>query len=178
MRTCEANDTCINKVFGTDKNTGIGYCKSHQNLRTDLKPKSKSFGIAKRSPRKPSRSIPSFGFGSQPDFFAWIWGNLSEDHKHVICQYTGEDITAFLYPAHPELWLNCFAHILPKKNYPYFRLNPANIRVVYPEFHTIVDQGTSEDRKKHPSWRFDLWDAEVLQMKETYKQFKKKNLLP
>jgi hypothetical protein len=51
------------------------------------------------------------------------------------------------------------------------------IRVVYPEFHTIVDQGSSSERAKHPDWRFDLWDAEVIEMKKQYKLFKKNNLL-
>ena len=174
MRTCEANDTCIYTVWGTDRNTGIGYCHSHQYLRTDLKkPKSKSFGIAKRSPRKPTHKL-SFGFESQPDLFAFMWENAKTEHNgrrnRVICKYTGEDITKENY-LHDLRWYCCFAHLLPKKNYPYFRLNPINIRVVYPEFHTIVDQGSSSERAKHPDWRFDLWDAEVIEMKKQYKLF-------
>jgi hypothetical protein len=35
MRFCEFNK-CKYPVFGTDKNTGIGYCRSHQFLRTDI----------------------------------------------------------------------------------------------------------------------------------------------
>lgn len=35
MRTCEVND-CSKFVFGTDKITRTGYCKSHQYLRTDI----------------------------------------------------------------------------------------------------------------------------------------------
>ncbi len=35
MRFCEVNN-CENSVFGTDRNTNIGYCNRHQNLRTDL----------------------------------------------------------------------------------------------------------------------------------------------
>lgn len=34
MRTCKASG-CIMPVFGTDKNNGNGFCKSHQYLRTD-----------------------------------------------------------------------------------------------------------------------------------------------
>lgn len=35
MRICEINK-CIYPVFGTDKETGVGYCKSHQYKRTDI----------------------------------------------------------------------------------------------------------------------------------------------
>ena len=35
MRFCGA-DNCEQPVFGTDKNTSIGYCKGHQYKRTDL----------------------------------------------------------------------------------------------------------------------------------------------
>lgn len=35
MRFCEVNN-CQQPVFGTDRNTNIGYCKSHQHMRTDL----------------------------------------------------------------------------------------------------------------------------------------------
>ena len=189
MRTCQI-DTCISPVFGTDKNTGIGYCKNHQSKRTDLKAKAKSSGIAKRSPKKTLRSIPSFGFESQPDLFAWCWENQKTELNQVICKYTGINLKReFKVLAEPNVhdtsfvvlptqWLNCFAHVLPKKNYTYFRLNPKNIRVVYPEFHRIVDQGSSVDRANHPEWRFDLWDQEVEKMKIEYKLFKKQNLLP
>ena len=74
-------------------------------------------------------------------------------------------------------WWSCFAHILPKSKYPYFKLNPKNVRVVFPEFHKIVDQGTMLDRVNHPSWRFELWDREKEQMKIEYNLFKKQNLL-
>lgn len=36
MRTCSF-EGCKYDVFGTDKNTGLGYCKRHQYKRTDLK---------------------------------------------------------------------------------------------------------------------------------------------
>lgn len=36
MRFCEAPTKCDKPVFGTDKKTRTGYCKSHQYLRTDI----------------------------------------------------------------------------------------------------------------------------------------------
>ena len=167
MRIC-CVDTCIFTVSGTDKNTKKGYCARHQYLRTD-----KSLLIAKRS-HKPNHK-PSFGFESQPDLFAWCWDNAKDQKGMVTCPFTGEKLNRFLNEA--EI-LQCFAHILPKGKYPYFKLNPKNIAVVYPEFHSIVDQGTSIDRANHPAWRFDLWDQRVEEMKIQYKLFKKQNLLP
>ncbi len=38
MRICGAN-SCPFPVFGTDKNTKIGYCQRHQWMRTDKKKK-------------------------------------------------------------------------------------------------------------------------------------------
>jgi hypothetical protein len=171
MKTCSQPE-CIWPVFSHN------FCKRHQYLRTDLKkPESKSFGIAKRSPRKPLRPRLDFGFESQPDLFAFMWEKAKNEKREIICKYTGEHLEEIVLHRGTTKWLSCFAHVLNKKNYPYFRLFPCNIRVVFPEFHTIVDQGSSDDRKKHPSWRFDLWDTEVIEMKEQYKLFKKQNLL-
>lgn len=75
------------------------------------------------------------------------------------------------------LYWNCFAHILSKKQYPWFKLNPDNVEVVDPEFHRIIDQGSTKDRTQHPDWAWDEWDAKVIRMKEEYQNFKTKNLL-
>jgi hypothetical protein len=49
--------------------------------------------------------------------------------------------------------------------------------VVFPEFHRVADFGTSIDRANHPTWRFDLRNARVEEMKIKYALFKKQNLL-
>ena len=54
MRICER---CNNPVFGTDKKTRIGYCKTHQYLRTDLDKRSivqKAMDKAKKEPKRKS----------------------------------------------------------------------------------------------------------------------------
>lgn len=57
-------DKCgINLVFGTDRNTGIGYCKSHQYLRTDLPKKSitqRAIDKHKLNPTKTPQKQPRF----------------------------------------------------------------------------------------------------------------------
>jgi hypothetical protein len=178
MKTCSFH-TCINPVFGTDKNTRKGYCKKHQYLRTDKKDKKtdrtgKRIMRTKRSPSK-NTYTPRFPFESQPDLFAYLWRKAKTFHGEVYCKYTGEKLNDYFGT---DLWLSCFAHILSKKNYPYFKLNPDNVEVVLPEFHRIIDQGTYHDRDKHPKWKWDDWDRKAGQLKAEYIIFKKENLLP
>lgn len=169
MRTCEF-DNCTQPVFGTDKNTRKGYCRNHQRFRTDKRPKK----IAVHSKRE--RISPSgFGFDNQTELFAQLWENARNEKGEVYCRFTGEKLNFW---AAQESWYYClFAHVLPKKNYPYFKLNPDNICIVAPEFHKIIDQGTLKDREAHPDWKWDEWDALVIETKQKYIEFKKKNLL-
>jgi len=176
MRTCEA-DNCGNPVFGTDKVTRKGYCSRHQWMRTDkkkpeLKPRK---AIPVRTKKKPLREKIDWGFTSQPDLFMELWEKSRNEHGLVICKYTGIKLNG--YESDMKRWICCCAHILPKKNYPLFRLFPENIRIVSPDFHSIVDQGRISDRARHPEWDFETWDREVLKMKEKYLQFKRDNLL-
>lgn len=174
MRACCVNN-CSQPVWGTDKKTRQGYCKGHQYKRTDLKKK-------EFKPKKPiavrSKRIPfhrsAFGSDSQVDIFMLLWIERSEMCEEVICEYTGENLSRFFGT---DLWYSCFAHVLNKKNWPLFKLNLSNIKIVFPDFHTIVDQGTIADRAKHPDWDFAAWDKDVIEMKEKYLQFKKDNLL-
>lgn len=171
MRTCEA-DNCYFPVFGTDKNTGKGYCQRHQWMRTDKKPK-KSIKI-KVTTAKDFKRVPDFGFESQQDLFAWLWEDAKDQMGIVTCPYTKERLNRFYGT---DMWFSCFAHILPKRRYTYWKLNPLNVKVVFPAFHAIVDQGTSLDRINHPSWKFDEWDRRKEELKIEYELFKKQNLL-
>lgn len=172
MRAC----FCGYPVFGTDKETKIGYCKNHQWKRTDLKKKEYTprKPIAVRSTKKPVHKI-DWGFTSQIDLFMDLWEKARDEHGLVICKYSGKILNG--YETDMKRFLCCFAHVLNKKNWPLFKLCPDNIRIVLPEFHAIIDQGTLEDRKRHPNWKFDEWDSEVLEMKNRYLEFKRKNLL-
>lgn len=169
MRACEANN-CGYPVFGTDKNTGKGYCQRHQWMRTDKKPLKHYETFKSRN----SGSKLDFGFENQLSLFDWLWENAKDKNGIVRCPYTGERLNRFYGT---ELWFHCFAHILPKGKYTYFKLNPKNIAVVFPDFHHIVDQGTSLDRANHPTWRFAEWDARREELKIEYELFKKQNLL-
>jgi len=52
MRFCEAPN-CFRPVFGTDKKTRTGYCKSHQYLRTDID----KDGIVARAIKKQRKNV-------------------------------------------------------------------------------------------------------------------------
>ena len=105
----------------------------------------------------------------------FLWEDAKDIDERVYCPYTGQDITNYF---NTPLFYQCFAHVLPKGKYPYFKLNPKNVKVVHPEFHRIVDRGTSLDRVNHSNWKFNLWDNEVDKMKVFYQLFQKQNLLP
>ena len=175
MRTCSV-DGCDFNVWGTDRNTGIGYCSNHQWMRTDLKKKEHKLRkpIAKRSKKKPFHRI-DWGFTSQVDLFMELWEKARDDNGLIRCEYSGMILNG--YETDMKRWLCCCAHVLPKKNYPLFKLNPDNIRIVLPEFHSIVDQGRLQDRDAHPDWKFDVWDSLVIEMKQKYLDLNRDNLL-
>lgn len=173
MRTCGYKD-CPYPVFGTDKNTNIGYCSRHQWCRTDKKPKKPNFRKPQKTMKESKPIEESFGFDDQFSLFMDAWRRAKDNKGDVICPFTGENLLFYRYR---NSFFSCFAHVLPKGRFPYFKLNPENIRVVMPEFHRIVDQGRLKDRQYHPGWKWDEWDALVLEMKEKYAEFKKQNLL-
>ncbi len=164
MKTCKCG--CGWPVFSH------GYAKFCQHKRTDKK---KPHGLKLNiTTVKDFKKDPDFGFDNQQDLFAWLWQEAKDKNGIVICPYTKERLNRFY---NTEMWYSCFAHVLPKGQYTYFKLNPKNIRVVFPEFHRIIDQGTSIDRINHPTWRFDLWDGEKEEMRIQYDLFTKQNLL-
>jgi hypothetical protein len=162
MKTCTV-ENCVSPIWGK------GYCQRHQYLRQDKKKPQRT--ILKHSEKKPAHTI-DWGFDDQITLFWHLWDNRMNKDGSVTCKYTGERL-----PKYSPFYISYFAHLLPKKNYPYFKLNPDNVEIVSNEFHRIVDQGTRAERLQHPDWKWDLWDSKVLQMKDEYVKFKKDNLL-
>ena len=174
MKSCSVVG-CIWPVFGTDKNTGFSYCKMHQWRRTDLK-RLRPYKKKEEDSSEKWNPVTSFGYTSQTDMFLQLWHDADKEnhYKGIYCPFTGKKLDHY---KNTKYFWQCFAHILPKGRYTYFRLNPANIRIVEPSFHQVVDQGSLDDRKRHPEWKFDEWDELVLRMKSEYIEFKRDNLL-
>ena len=121
MRFC----FCGNPVFGTDKNTREGYCKSHQYKRTDLDKRSivakaqakydaeKLEGIADEPPQ---RAVPK----NNAELNRWF----AERRKQMTgkCSHCGGATTknSDIYFKHS------LAHILPKAYFPSVATHPSN----------------------------------------------------
>ena len=160
-RTCK-KPGCTYNVFGG------GYCRVHQWLRTDKKPKE----LKKRTLIK-SVKTPDFGFQTQLQVFRHIFFKLK---KPVICPISGRDITDIMNGSITQ-WITAFAHILPKGKYPLWRLNPRNVKMINPVAHNLLDQGTELQREEYPDWNWAWWDNEVELARKEYRKFLKENQL-
>lgn len=150
-------------------------------FKADREPKSKKRYIIPKKKVNASNRLKSgintmWGYTSQIDMFESMWAKaLIEGKGKVKCPFTNEDITHYA-DGQMSFWLACFAHILPKSKYPSYKLNPDNVRIVYPEFHSIVDQGRFSDRFNHSTWKWDEWDSLCEEKKSEYKLFIAKHL--
>jgi hypothetical protein len=166
MKTCKA-DGCYYPIWGGS------FCQRHQWMRTDKK--KKKLQGPKVTQVKDFSKAPDFGFEGQQELFAWLWQEAKDRNGIVTCPFTGQRLNRFYGT---DLWWSCFLHYLPKGRYTYWKLNPKNVVVAHPDFHRVVDQGTSLARINHPTWKFDRWDTRREELKIEYDLFKKQNLLP
>ena len=124
---------CGNPQFGGKR------CRFHQYQRTDGKaPK-----LIKRTPlRKNYKSTREL------DRFREIW--VERTHKSFL---TNKPINIDIDPDTGEfdieLFVKFFAHVLPKGRYSLYRLNKDNIILLLPYEHTLLDQGTKDQRKEY-----------------------------
>ena len=169
-------ENCNRFVFSND------YCMVHQYMRTDdkwlnkhsFKPvELRSFKKNTNVPPKQNNSFKtqlqhSFGFTTQKEMFDFVW--QTREHK---CQISGSNLD--LVPESKFFWM--FAHILAKKNYPFFKLNADNILLVHPDVHYCVDNFTTDMIFKHKDYDFGKWMNLVLEQKQKYKDFLLLNML-
>jgi hypothetical protein len=158
---------------------GGGYCRWHQwnreKYNKPFKPPSQIKRINSRKKVNNGLKAPkqllkeSWGFTSQVELFKYVWSNAPT----YICQFTGEDLSKIK----GQRWFSCFLHILRKGNYTYFKLNPSNLVLGSPEFHTCVDNWEEKYRTEHPTWKFDDFFKMQEDMKVKYEKFKEDNLL-
>lgn len=165
-------DGCTNPVYSHL------FCKYHQNKRTDKKAmETKNKVVQPRSAIKPSKCTaldkPGLKTNKKELLFSFGFTNLTDLYKHVWdtrrheCIFTGEDLDK----VSQHLFLNMFMHILRKSGYSFWKFNPENIVLGFPEFHRAADDFTEEERIKHPSWNFDLFFKMQEEQKQKYKNF-------
>lgn len=143
-KICNAND-CTFPQFGG------GFCKYHQYLRKDKKPKQiKKSGFIKKgvNTKKKMAKYTLFGFTNQRELFIHLWNVLP--HKSVI---SNRNLNHFgpIGSDYPDIFWSMFAHVLSKADnkFPKWILNPSNIVILHPEEHTLIDHGNSDQRMKY-----------------------------
>ena len=181
MRQCEAfvNDTpCDHPVFGTDKNSGLGYCLNHQYLRTDRKREKKQYKPIKRTPlEKTFKSGGNTGRKEivhpakrfKPTGEARIFHDIWRDREHVSF-LNDENLDKY---EGTKQWYSLFAHVLSKKQYPKFRLKPDNIMLLSPTQHTLYDAGTKENRQNYADHHHCSWEPLFELAEQLKKEYKK-----
>ena len=115
-------DGCSNPRFAK------GYCKRHQSLRTDKKPK----GLKKISAKgKEKKELKKELVQNDASFYLSIWL-----HRPHFCYETGQPLG--------KMNLCMFHHILPKQSYPKFRHCEWNIVLLHPDVHNQVETDCSK----------------------------------
>jgi hypothetical protein len=118
------------------------------------------------------------GIVSQPTLFKKLWDDNQKEDGRWYCYFTGEDITMY-HPPHPQ-WMSCCMHILSKGKFSYWKFHLENMRLGHPEFHTLVDFGTVNQRRKSrfPPYSFEMFYSLQEQLKLDYQSFRMKFCLP
>lgn len=109
----------------------------------------------------------NFGFSSQLEMMMFV---VYVAPRPIICPISGHNITNY-FKGEPGEWVSCCAHIIPKGKYPLFKLNPANIMLVHPDVHRLLDQGT-ELQRMSTGWDFSPFYKRQEQLKLEYDKYK------
>ena len=161
--TGKDNQQCYNPVFGG------GFCINHQFLRPDIQIKRRSREEVKREKAKTYRHdvklkaqvnghplVSSLYVRKTKPRKKGLKINLATGEKKVFEHiWETRERKSFLSGIPITLtpksifWVNCFAHILPKGQYEGFRLFDDNIQLLTPDEHSLLDQGTIEQRQKY-----------------------------
>lgn len=136
-----------------------GYCNRHQYLWKSKLPIPKY--------KKKAVNPNNFGFSSQLEMMMFV---VYAAPRPIICPISGHNITNY-FKGEPGEWVSCCAHIIPKGKYPLFKLNPANIMLVHPDVHRLLDQGT-ELQRMSTGWDFSPFYKRQEQLKLEYDKYR------
>lgn len=85
-----------------------------------------------------------------------VFDKIWSERNHV-SRISGIQLEQFV----PTFYFNLFAHILCKKDYPGFRLEPANIVLITPEEHSVLDSGNIDKRVEYSERMFNEYGVVV-----------------
>ena len=141
-KTCDLH-TCSNPVFGGH------YCKNHQWLRTDKKPKTLK---PKKAIRKTSKKQQS-SLGERRELTRkdrLLWAEIWEERDHIDFE-TGQPICG-------EALTLYFHHVLGKRKtaYPQYRYEKWNIILVSWDTHTLAENSKWDKIPKIKAYRDEL----------------------
>ena len=74
-----------------------------------------------------------------------IFKEIYEERPHI-SELSGERIE---YQIDTPLWRSLFMHVLPKGRFPLLRTSKDNILLGTPTEHTLIDNGTEEQREEY-----------------------------
>lgn len=114
MRSCSANNCCY-PVFGTDKNTRLGYCKMHQSLRTDRDTRT----VFQKHMDKMKESGKEVKI-NEDDLAKWFEDGMKDNEK--VCENCGKSLKNY----NKNDWRGSQHHVLEKSLYPSVATNPIN----------------------------------------------------
>lgn len=125
MRFCKY-DKCSHPVFGTDKKTGIGYCKRHQFARTDLDKRSIiQKAMSKEKAKEIAANLRELPANKEMvnhklELDGWFLERAKE--MTGTCANCGGKTTK----GDKKYWKFSIAHILEKKNFHSVSTHPLN----------------------------------------------------
>lgn len=163
MKICQ-HKNCTYPVFGTDKITGIGYCKNHQYCRTDIDRRSaiqKHFDKLKDEPKSESKN----------DLDRWFDHIIEKVIKpNPTCWNCGETIPESHYR-------HSVAHICPKSIFTSVSTHPLNFVILgtfcgcHQDSHRLdkFSQMQVWDRAVH---RFLAFESEIKEKHKYLDEFK------
>lgn len=99
--------------------------------------------------------------------FMEIWESIPPSER--VCFVTGTDLNP--YANHKFHCL--FQHVLRKGYYTKWKLEPKNIVLLRPDVHTLIDQGTIEQRRsfcKHTGHSFEKYYEHKETLREEYER--------
>lgn len=182
MRTCEV-DNCSKVVWGTDRITRTGYCKSHQYLRTDISKES----ILQRAVKKQRENVAkqtqsklkALSYESESNKEASknfqeldIWFKDRMGRLEVKCENCGA--TNFWLEQNKDTkigklkWRSCQGHLLPKRHFKSLQTHPLNGMVIGSGYSGLCHCHDDYDSSWDKASKMNIWEEVVKRFKIMY----------